>query len=161
MSRLTAIVIAILVMSSAQAAEPYRLVLTDVEQNIYKETADIKSKDVTPDCPVSWSVRKYVLRGGRQEGVEVIAVNNGKLSFTVVPTRGMSIHEVLMGNLRLGWNSPVKGLVHPKFINLNTHRAWAGWKASTNGWFGAASSSSARREPMSSSTTPARSRPWT
>ncbi len=105
-----------------QAAEPFRLVLIDVEQNIYKETIQLGSSDVTPDSPVSWAVRKYVLHGGKQEGVDVIDVNNGKLSFTVVPTRGMSIQKVQMGDLHLGLDSPDKVLVHPKHIDLQTPR---------------------------------------
>jgi peroxiredoxin len=119
--------------SSIQAAEPFRVVLTDVEQNIYKETAEITSSDVTPGSPVSWSVRKYVLHGGRQEGIDVIEVNNGKLRFTVVPTRGMSIYQMHMGDLRLGWDSPVKGLVHPQYINLNS-RQGLGWLDGFNEW---------------------------
>jgi peroxiredoxin len=117
----------------AQAAEPYRLVLTDVEQNINKETANLTSGELTPDCPVAWSLKKYVLHGGKQEGVEVIEVNNGKLRFNVVPTRGMSIQKVVMGDLRLGWDSPVKGLVHPKFINLE-NRQGLGWLEDFNEW---------------------------
>ena len=38
-----------------------------------------------------------------------------------------------MGDLRLGWDSPVKGLVHPKFINLNT-RQGLGWLEGFNEW---------------------------
>jgi peroxiredoxin len=117
----------------AQAAEPYRLVLTDVEQNIYKETANLTSSDLTPDSSVSWSIKKYVLHGGRQEGVEVIEVDNGKLRFNVIPTRGMSIQHVVMGDLRLGWDSPVKGLVHPKYINLQS-RQGLGWLEGFNEW---------------------------
>ena len=133
MPKLTCIIIAILGASLAKAAEPYRMVITDVERNIYKATAEIAGSEVTPDCPVSWSVRKYVLHGGKQEGVEVIEVNNGKLRFTVVPTRGMSIYEVLMEDMRLGWDSPVKGLVHPKFVNLQT-RQGLGWLEGFNEW---------------------------
>jgi peroxiredoxin len=124
---------AIFGISTAQAVEPFRLVLTDVEQNIYKETANITSSEITPDCPVAWSVKKYILHGGKQEGVEVIEVNNGKLRFDVVPTRGMSIQEVVMGDLRLGWDSPVKGLVHSKFINLES-RQGLGWLEGFNEW---------------------------
>ncbi len=133
MPRLTCIIIAILGACLVQAAEPYRLVITDVEKNIYKETVEIAGSEITPDCPVSWSVRKSVLHGGKQEGVEVIEVNNGKLRFTVVPTRGMSIYEVLMDDMRLGWDSPVKGLVHPKYVNLETRRG-LGWLEGFNEW---------------------------
>jgi hypothetical protein len=55
-----------------------------------------------------WSIHKYTLRGGKQEGVDVIAVNNGKLRFSVVPTRGMNVLRVEAGDLQLGWDSPVK-----------------------------------------------------
>jgi peroxiredoxin len=133
MLRLTSILIAIIGISAAQAVEPYRLILTDVEQNIYKETADLTSSEVTPDCPVAWSVKKYVLHDGKQEGVEVIEVNNGKLRFNVVPTRGMSIQHVVMGDLRLGWDSPVSGLVHPQYVNLENRRG-LGWLEGFNEW---------------------------
>ena len=72
MSKLVSIMILIAGVSTAQAVEPFRLILTDIEKNIYKETARIEKGDVTPDCPVSWSVRKDILHGGRQEGVEII-----------------------------------------------------------------------------------------
>lgn len=133
MLRWASIIFLTLGISPIRAVEPFRQVLTDIEQNIYKETLYITSRNITPDCPVSWSVRKYVLHGGKQEGVEVIDVNNGKLRFTVVPTRGMSIQEVLMGDLRLGWDSPVKGLVHPKYINQHT-RQGLGWLEGFNEW---------------------------
>jgi peroxiredoxin len=133
MLRWAAIIFLTVGISPIRAVEPSRQVLTDIEQNIYKETLYITSRNITPDCPVSWSVRKSVLHGGKQEGVEVIEVNNGKLRFTVVPTRGMSIQEVLMDDLRLGWDSPVKGLVHPKYINQHT-RQGLGWLEGFNEW---------------------------
>jgi hypothetical protein len=126
MLKLASFVIISLGISSVQAVEPFRVVLTDVEKNIYRESLNLTSSDITPDCPVSWSVRKYVLHGGKQEGVELVEVDNGKFSLTIVPTRGMSIQQVLMDDLRLGWDSPVKGLVHPKYINLNMRRG-LGW----------------------------------
>ncbi len=78
MLRWASLIFLTLGISPIRAVEPFRLVLTDVEQNVYKETIHITNRDITPDCPVSWSVRKYVLHGGKQEGVEVIEVNNGK-----------------------------------------------------------------------------------
>jgi peroxiredoxin len=121
------------VISSAQAVEPYRLVLTDIEKNIYKEAVNLTSSEITPNCPVAWSVKKYILHGGKQEGVEVIEVDNGNLRFNVVLTRGMSIQQVIMADLRLGWDSPVKGLVHPKYINLES-RQGLGWLDGFNEW---------------------------
>ncbi len=133
MSKLLSIICLIAGVSVAQAADPFRLVITDIEQNIYKTTARIEKDDVTPDCPVSWSVHKKVLHGGKQEGVEIIEVDNGKLRFTVVPTRGMGIQHVHMADLRLGWDSPVKGLVHPQYINLES-RQGLGWLEGFNEW---------------------------
>jgi len=133
MLRLSCVVVVTFGILPAQAIEPFRVVLTDVEKNIYVETLRITNRDITPDCPIPWSVHKYVLHGGKQEGVEVIDVDNGKLRFQVVLTRGMSIQEVLMGDLRLGWDSPVKGLVHPQYINLES-RAGLGWLEGFNEW---------------------------
>ncbi len=116
-----------------QAGEPFRVVLTDVEKNIYVEDLHITNQDIAPECPVPWSVHKVVLHGGKQEGVEVIDVDNGKLRLRIVPTRGMSIQEVRMGDIRLGWDSPVKGLVHPQYINLHA-RAGLGWLEGFNEW---------------------------
>lgn len=115
------------------AAEPLQITVTDVEQSIYVESLHLTSDQVTPGCPHAWSVRKYILHGGRQEGVEVIDVDNGKLRFRVVPTRGMSVQRVVSGDLRLGWDSPVKDLVHPKLVNLES-RQGLGWLEGFNEW---------------------------
>jgi hypothetical protein len=74
----------------------------------------------------NWSVRKTTLSGGRQEGTEVIYVDNGLLRFSVVPSRGFNIWEGRVGNIRLGWDSPVREIVHPKFVNLGD-RQGLGW----------------------------------
>jgi hypothetical protein len=81
-----------------------------------------------------WSVRSYTLRGGLQEGVDVVEINNGKLSFAVLPTRGMGIWKGQCGEVSLGWNSPVKDPVNPAFINL-LDRGGLGWLKGFNEWF--------------------------
>src|SRR5262249_48044910 len=54
-------------------------------------------------------------------------VDNGALSFSIVPTRGMGIWKGRLGTDRLGWDSPVKdGPVHPKFVNL-LNKGGLGW----------------------------------
>ena len=68
-----------------------------------------------------------------QAGVDVVEVNNGKLRFTVVPTRGMNVHELYCGDVRLGWNSPVTELVNPLFINP-ADRGGLGWLDGFNEW---------------------------
>jgi hypothetical protein len=111
---------------SMPAAEPFRKKLTSVEGNIQTPTWNEKTAG-------GGYVRKQTLHGGKQEGVEVIVVNNGKLQFTVIPTRGMSIAEVFVEDVRLGWHSPVKEIVHPKFINLQ-ERGGLGWLEGFNEW---------------------------
>jgi Domain of unknown function (DUF4432) len=81
----------------------------------------------------NWSVVKRTLSGGRQEGVEVIDVDNGALKFTVVPTRGFNVWTAGVGELRLGWDSPVKEIVHPQFVSL-AERGGLGWLNGFGEW---------------------------
>jgi hypothetical protein len=113
--------------------DSFRQTLTSVSRNIHLDTWQITSRDFEFKSATPWSVQKYTLRGGKQEGVDVIVVNNGRLSFVVAPTRGMSVVKVEMGDIRLGWDSPVKEIVHPQFINLQS-RGGLGWLEGFNEW---------------------------
>jgi len=94
----------------------------------------IVSRYAVPDCPTPWSVRKVRQFGGKQEQVDVIWIDSGKLQIGVIPTRGMGILSVIMDGTRvLGWDSPVKEIVHPSFINLNS-RGGLGWLDGFNEW---------------------------
>jgi hypothetical protein len=75
----------------------------------------------------------FPLRGGKQEGVDLIVVDNGKIKITIIPTRGLGVLSVVQGDVRLGWDSPVKEVVHPKHINLHA-RAGLGWLEGFNEW---------------------------
>ena len=51
--------------------------------------------------------------------VDQIDIGNGKFQLSILPTRGMGIHEAICSDgLRLGWNSPVNGPVHPSLVPL-------------------------------------------
>ncbi|MGE0130663.1 MAG: aldose 1-epimerase family protein [Blastocatellales bacterium] len=113
--------------------DPFRQTLTSVSRNIHLDTWQVSHRDFNDKFSAPWSVQKYTLRGGRQEGVDVIVINNGRLSLVVVPTRGMSVAKVEMGDIRLGWDSPVKEIVHPQFINLQS-RGGLGWLEGFNEW---------------------------
>lgn len=90
--------------------------LTDAAKNLCEESFHL--------APGPWSVTKTRLRGGRREGVDLIHVDNGAMSFDVVPTRGMNLWKGQAGPISLGWNSPVTdGPVHPAFVDAN---AWGG-----------------------------------
>lgn len=80
-----------------------------------------------------WSVRSYTLRGGLQDGVSVVEVDNGELSFAVLPTRGMGIWKGSHKGVRLGWDSPVKDPVNPAFMDLQD-RGGLGWLKGFNEW---------------------------
>jgi hypothetical protein len=92
-----------------------------------------KAINLNDSSTSGWSVKSYTLRGGLQEGVEVVEINNGKLSFAVLPTRGMGIWKGQCGDISLGWDSPVKAPVHPAFINLQ-ERGGIGWLKGFNEW---------------------------
>lgn len=115
------------------AAEPFRKTLISSSQNVHVESWETKSEQVTPKSPAAWSVRKFTLHGGKQEGVDLIVVNNGKLEITIVATRGMGVMKVQMGDVRLGWDAPVKEVVHPQWVNLQS-RGGLGWLDGFNEW---------------------------
>ncbi len=101
-------------------------------------TGEFRSIELNPSLVESarsgdWSIRSYVLHGGLQEGVQVVEVNNGLLSFSILPTRGMGIWKGRCGAINLGWDSPVKDPVHPAFVNLDERRG-LGWLNGFNEW---------------------------
>jgi galactose mutarotase-like enzyme len=63
-------------------------------------------------------VQKRTLRGGVREGVDTVEIDNGLFRFTVVPTRGMSLWKGWLDKTEIGWNSPVKGPVHPHYVPI-------------------------------------------
>ncbi|MGE3309609.1 MAG: aldose 1-epimerase family protein [Limisphaerales bacterium] len=115
----------------AFAAEPFRQIITSTSRGIRTDQWTLTHRDLGVATP--WSIRKLTLHGGRQEGVDVIVVDNGLLTFTVIPTRGMGILEATAGDVRLGWDSPVKEVVHPSTINLES-RGGLGWLEGFNEW---------------------------
>jgi hypothetical protein len=61
-----------------------------------------------------------------RDGVDIIEVHNGALSYSILPTRGMGIWRGEYRGNFLGWRAPVHGPVHPKFVNLDD-RSGLGW----------------------------------
>jgi hypothetical protein len=111
-------------------AEPRSWIVTDVDRSLWVDTLFLGHEELgVPDCTVS----KRVLRGGLRDGVEVIEVNNGHLAFSVLPTRGMGIWKGEYRGVPLGWDAPVKGPVHPKFVDLEA-RGGLGWLHGFDEW---------------------------
>ena len=95
-------------------------ILTDSEKGIHE--MDFSSDEL----PGQASVRRISLTGGVREGVDTIEIDNGKFRFIVLPTRGMGLWKGWLGKTEIGWQSPVKGPVHPQFVPL-TEPSGLGW----------------------------------
>jgi hypothetical protein len=115
-------------------------VLTDVERGVWH--GDFSVSPRTPQFPDAanwfpnqsgWSVGRRTLRGGLSEGVDVIDVNNGRLSFSVLPTRGMGLWQGSLHGINLGWASPARNPVNPAFVN-QIERGGLGWLVGFNEW---------------------------
>ena len=102
--------------------------LTDVRADVWLDSLAIANDSLHLPTPHDWSVRKRTLRGGLRDGVDLIEVHNGALSFNVLPTRGMGLWRGEYHGLALGWRSPVNGPVHPKHVNVSEFNG-LGWLA--------------------------------
>lgn len=63
-------------------------------------------------------VKPQLLHGGLGDGIQVLHVNSQDFSCWVLPTRGMGIWRAQYKNEPIRWQSPVRGPVHPKFVDL-------------------------------------------
>jgi hypothetical protein len=119
----SALLLPLLVVASAHAKE---FVLSDVETASRLDEWSVSSADLGIAVDPPFSVKKSILHGGKQEGVELIEVDNGRMAISVIPMRGMNVLRVRSGDITLGWNSPVKQIVNPAFIELDS-RGGLGW----------------------------------
>lgn len=88
--------------------------LTDVNEGTYLAEFREEFKFSGGNCRVA----KRTLRGGMSDGVDVVRIDNGALSFDVLPTRGMGLAKAWLGGDEFGWKSPVPGPVHPRFVPI-------------------------------------------
>ncbi|HTN76128.1 MAG TPA: aldose 1-epimerase family protein [Pirellulaceae bacterium] len=65
-----------------------------------------------------YHVTRKKLHGGLSDAVEALHIDNGTFAFTLLPTRGMGIWKAWLGKDEIGWQSPVRGPVHPQYVNL-------------------------------------------
>jgi hypothetical protein len=111
-------------LAAASNAFAWDYVLLDVDKPASNQQITSAQLGVKTDKPFSVTMR--TLHGGRQEGVSVIDIDNGTMKLSVVPTRGMNVLQASVGDVRMGWDSPVKDVVNPAFIELNG-RGGLGW----------------------------------
>ncbi len=73
------------------------------------------------------------LEGGLSDGVDVVRIQCGELVVELLPTRGMGIGRAWIGGEPIGWQSPVPGPVHPKFVCL-ADPSGLGWLDGFDEW---------------------------
>ena len=120
-----AVVFSCLAFSTPATAQQSLQTLTDTASGIHL--------DEWKQMGDGWSIRKRTLHGGKQEGIDLITVDNGVFEIDIVPTRGMSIYEIRYGDVRIGWDAPVESLVHPSLVDLES-RGGIGWLEGFNEW---------------------------
>lgn len=134
---ISSFVITLLLISVSQSADVQqveRFVFTDATKSRHVNKKTLTARDFGKiAAEANWSVTKETLQGGKQQGVDLITVDNGTMKIRIIPTRGMSILDMQVGDLRIGWESPVKEVVHPSFIDLDT-RGGLGWLDGFNEW---------------------------
>lgn len=113
--------------------ETWNYTLMDSAQNIQLTEWKLDQSDLPETGAATWSVKLETLAGGKSDGVQLLTITHDDLTVSVIPTRGLNIYEVSSGDLRLGWDSPVKEIVHPKYINLDS-RGGLGWLDGFNEW---------------------------
>ena len=103
------------------------IVLTDTSRDLWVDSLAVHSADLGFPASSEFSITKRTLKGGRRDGVDFIQVENGALSFSIVPTRGMGIWKGRYHGDFVGWNSPVAdGPIHPAYVNLMS-QGGLGW----------------------------------
>jgi hypothetical protein len=107
--------------------------LTDVASDIWLDSFAVGNDSLRLATPQDWSIRKRTLRGGLRDGIDLIEVHNGALSFSVLPTRGMGLWRGEYRGNYLGWKAPVQGPVHPKFVEQSL-RGGIGWLSGFDEW---------------------------
>jgi hypothetical protein len=107
--------------------------LTDVASDVWLDSFGVSNDSLRLTTPHDWSMRKRTLRGGLRDGVDLIEVHNGALSFTVLPTRGMGLWRGEYRGNFLGWRAPILGPIHPKHVAQN-ERGGIGWLTGFDEW---------------------------
>ena len=68
------------------------IMLTDVAEGVWSETVELRETAGLRLAGGShWSIRKRTLHGGVSDGVDVVDLNNGAPSVSILPTRGMGL----------------------------------------------------------------------
>lgn len=117
------------------SAEHVHWVLTDiVHADKWVDTFSVMSHQLPGHHPATpWKITKRTLQGGMRHGVDLIELDNGPLQLSILPTRGMGIWKGSYQGIRLGWDAPIHGPVHPSMVRLE-ERGGLGWLTGFNEW---------------------------
>ena len=107
--------------------------LTDVVNYVWLDTFSTGSDRLQLGTAHHWSVHKRTLKGGLRDGIDLIEVDNGALSYAILPTRGMGLWHGNYHGMYLGWKAPVHGPVNPRHVN-SAERGGIGWLTGFDEW---------------------------
>jgi len=110
-----------------------RVPVIDADRGFGGDGFSLGSDEVAVGGGVPWGIACRVLRGGLSDGVAVLTVDTGRLKLWLLPTRGMGIWKGECDGIRLGWDSPVRGPVHPAFVEPG-ERGGLGWLRGFDEW---------------------------
>lgn len=96
------------------------------EENFALANLTLTEKDLPSGFPGRFSFHQQALVGGKQEGSELLLIQVGETALRISPTRGMGVIDACHAGVRFGWDSPVKEIVNPAFINLEAFNG-TGW----------------------------------
>lgn len=99
--------------------------LIDTDRDLWVDAVRLGPTDVGLRSG-DFSIVKRTLRGGLRDGLNVIEIDNGAMRTMILCDRGMGIWRLWSGDLEMGWSSPVKGPVHPKYVPLD-EASGIGW----------------------------------
>jgi Domain of unknown function (DUF4432) len=108
-------------------------VLTDVASDVWVDSFGVSNENLRLATPHDWSLGKRTLRGGLRDGIDLVEVHNGALSYAILPTRGMGLWRGEYRGNYLGWRAPLLGPVHPRHVQLND-RGGLGWLSGFDEW---------------------------
>src|SRR6516225_8922563 len=91
-------------------------ILTDIAADLWVDSFAISNDVLRLPTPHAWWIRKRTLHGGLREGIDLVEVHNGALSFALLPTRGMGLWRGDYQGNALGWRPPLVGPVHPRQV---------------------------------------------